>query len=342
MDADLTSPIYSDDEAARLHFEALRWEGGVPVCFHCGVVGEAALVERDEAKAAARKKAGKKVQRPGLYYCRACDGQFTATMGTVFEDSHIPMRKWLLAMHLMNSSKKGISALQLQRNLALGSYRTAWFMAHRIREAMGPAGNEPPLGGEGMVIEADETYFGKTTEQPTVRKDGKPFMADRPEGKGKNRGTAGKRSVVALMERGGKVRTFHVGNADKSTVAQILAAAADARSRLHTDESHLYKGADRMFASHETVNHGAKEYARGDVTTNSVEGFFNVFKRGMTGVYQHCDEKYLQRYLIEFEWRHNHRQKLGYTDKERAALAIKGAVGKRLTLRHPKVQQAPA
>lgn len=345
MDADLTSPIYSDDEAARLHFEALRWEGGVPVCFHCGVIGEAALVERDEAKAAARKKAGKKVQRPGLYYCRACDGQFTATMGTVFEDSHIPMRKWLLAMHLMNSSKKGISALQLQRNLGLGSYRTAWFMAHRIREAMGPLTNkEPPLGGEGQVIEADETYYGNTKERPTLRKDGKPFMADRDDvsAKSRNRGPAGKRPVIALMERGGKVRTFHVANAAKSTVARILNENVARESRLHTDESHLYKGADRAFASHETVNHTRKEYARGDVTTNSVEGFFNVFKRGMTGVYQHCDEKYLQRYLIEFEWRHNHRQKLGYTDKERAALAVKGSVGKRLTLRMPKGQQAPA
>jgi hypothetical protein len=335
MEADLTSPIYSDDEAARLHFEALRWDGGVPVCFHCGVIGDAALVERDETKATERKKAGKKVQRAGLYYCRACGGQFTATMGTVFEDSHIPMRKWLLAMHLMNSSKKGISALQLQRNLGLGSYRTAWFMAHRIREAMAPLGEEPPLGGEGVVLEADETYYGPKAEKPTTKADGTPFSK-------RGGGPRGLRPVVALMERGGKVRTFHVGNADKSTVAHILAAAADKRSRLHTDESHLYRGADRMFASHETVNHSNKEYARGDVTTNSVEGFFNVFKRGMSGVYQHCDEKYLQRYLIEFEWRHNHRQKLGYSDKERAALAIKGAVGKRLTLRSPKGHQTAA
>lgn len=334
---DLTAPMFTDDEAARLHFEGLRWDGGVPVCFHCGVVGDATLVKRDEELAAKRKKKA----RQGLYYCRACGGQFTATMGTVFEDSHIPMKKWLLAMHLMNASKKGCSALQLQRMLGLGSYRTAWFMAMRIREAMAPLSNsEPPLGGEGKVVEADETYYGPKKERPTRRKDGQPFMADRPGAKGKGRGPAGKRSVVALMERGGSVRTFHVGDADKSTVAHILAASVDRKSRLHTDESPLYKGADRMFASHETVKHSAKEYARGDVTTNSIEGFFNVFKRGMNGVYQHCDEKYLQRYLIEFEWRHNHRQKLGYSDKERAALTVKNATGKRLTLRPLKGQQA--
>jgi len=323
--------IYTDDEAARAHLESLLWPDG-PVCPHCGVVDEATLMKG-------------KSHRPGLYNCRACDKPFTVTVGTIYERSHIPLHKWVYATHLMTASKKGISAAQLHRMLGFGSYRTAWFMAHRIREAMGPgSNNEPPLGGEGKVLEADETYYGPKAEKPTRRADGKPFMADRIDvpRKSRNRGPAGKRSIVALMERGGKVRTFHVGNADKSTVAHILAVAADKRSRLHTDESHLYKGADSMFASHETVKHTAKEYVRGDVTTNSVEGFFNVFKRGMNGIYQHCDEKYLQRYLIEFEFRHNTRAKLGVNDGERATLAIKGAAGKRLTLRQPQGVQASA
>ena len=155
--ADLTNPIFSDEAAARRHFEKLRWPGGEPICFHCGVVGEASAVARDEANVESRKKAGKKVAREGLYYCKACGKTFTATMGTIYEDSHIPLNKWMLATHLMNAGKRGVSAAELQRLLGFGSYRTAWFMAHRIREGMAAAGALPPLGGGGSIVEADET-----------------------------------------------------------------------------------------------------------------------------------------------------------------------------------------
>jgi transposase-like protein len=339
---DYSDPIYHDEDAARAHFEALRWEGGVPVCAHCGVVGEASKIERDEANAKAQKKAGKKVQRKGLYHCRACGKQFTATMGTIYEDSHIPLHKWMYATLLMQESKKGISALQLQRTLGLGSYRSAWYLAMRIREGMDQtsAGGLPPLGGEGKVLEADETYYGNVKEPRRTKKDGAPFAADTY--RGRNRGPANKRPVVAVLERGGKARVFHVGNANRETVDAILHANADKASRLMTDQSHLYKTIGKEFASHETVNHSEDEFIRGDVYTNTVEGFFSVFKRGMRGVYQHCDEKYLNLYVKEFEFRHNHRVALGYSDKERATLAVKGVVGKRLTLRPAKVQQGPA
>lgn len=336
MGANLTDPIFSDEAAARKHFEALRWEGGVPVCFHCGVVGESTPVKRDEARAAKQKKAGKKIARDGLYYCRACGGQFTATMGTVYEDSHIPLNKWMLATHLMNSCKRGVSALELQRQLGLGSYRTAWFMAHRIREGMGVDKNGDPLGGAGKVVEVDETYEGKVANPRTTRTTGEPFK------KGGKSGPSNKRAIIGLVERGGKARIVHVGTADKETLAALIQKHVDPASRLHTDESRLYKGADAHVASHETVRHSANEYARGDVNTNSVEGVFSQFKRGMIGVYGHCDEKYLGRYLTEFEFRHNNRAKLGVDDKERAARAVKGTVGKRLTLRQPKGQQVSA
>lgn len=340
MSANLTDPIFSDEAAARAHFESLRWEGGVPVCFHCGVVGDAAPVKRDEKRAAKKMKDPvkklRKIARDGLYYCRSCKGNFTATMGTVYEDSHIPLHKWLLATHLMNSCKRGISAVELQRQLGLGSYRSAWFMAHRIREGMGVDKHGEPLGGAGKVVEADETYQGKVKAPRTKSTSGREYT------KGGRSGPSNKRAVVALVERGGKARVFHVGNADKETVARIIQENVHPDSRLHTDESRLYTGADAHAATHETVRHSAGEYARGDVNTNSAEGFFGQFKRGMVGVYGHCDEKYLARYLKEFEFRHNNRAKLGVDDKERAARAVKGTVGKRLTLRMPKGQQAPA
>jgi transposase-like protein len=324
-----SAPMFHDDGAARAHLEKLLWPEG-PVCPHCGVVDEATLMVG-------------KSHRPGLYNCRACAQPFTVTIGTIFEDSKIPLHKWVLGMHLMAASKKGVSALQLQRMLGLGSYRTAWFMAMRIREAlrMEPMKRGGPMGGEGKVVEADETYFGNVANPRKVKKDGTPFRADSPtRRKGVNRGPANKRSVVALVERGGSARVFHVADADRETVAKLLLENVAPETRLHTDQSKIYRGAGKAFATHETVNHGEKEYVRGDVTTNSVEGFFGVFKRGMTGVYQHCGEKYLQRYVTEFEFRHNTRTALGYNDGERAALAIKGAAGKRLTLRPAKINGA--
>lgn len=328
-DAVLTDPIFHNEAAARAHFETLRWEGGVPVCFHCGVVGNATLVKRDEAKAAKRKKHA----RDGLYYCRDCGGQFTATMGTVYEDSHIPLHKWMLATHLMNSCKRGVSAAELQRQLGLGSYRTAWFMAHRIREGMGDSA-QGPIGGGGQIVEADETYYGRSNAG-----EGRETRATK---RTKHKDRRPKRVVVALVERGGKAKVFHVASADKETVAAIVQEHVHPASRLHTDESRLYTGADQHAAAHETVHHSSGEYVRGDVHTNSAENFFGQFKRGMVGVYGHCDEKYLARYLREFEFRHNHRVKLGFTDKERATRAVKGAVGKRLTLRPAKGVTATA
>ena len=315
--------IYSDDEAARKHLESLLWPDG-PICPHCGVINEATLMKG-------------KSHRPGLYNCRPCDKPFTVTVGTIYERSHIPLHKWVYATHLMTASKKGISAAQLHRMLGFGSYRTAWFMAHRIREAMKGSSGTAPLGGEGKIVEADETYFHKVETPATVRKDGKPFRASDPKYPDQrgNYGPANKRSIVVLCERGGKARTFHVAEANRETIEKILHANASTESRLHTDESSLYKRMGARFKTHETTKHSAKEYARGDVNSNSAEGFFNVFKRGMTGVYQHCGEPYLGRYLIEFEFRHNTRTKLGVNDKERAVLALKGAAGKRLTLRRP-------
>jgi len=311
---DPSDPIYNDDDAARAHLEKLLWPAG-PECPTCGAINEATLMKG-------------KSHRPGLYNCRACDKPFTVTVGTIYERSHIPLHKWVYATHLMTASKKGISAAQLHRMLGLGSYRTAWFMAHRIREAM--TGSEGgPLGGEGKIVEADETYYGKVAEPRTTRTDGKPY------GK-RGSGPANKRPVVALVERGGKAKVFHVGNADKETVARLVRENVAPESRLHTDESRLYTGANAHFATHETVKHSAGEYVRGDIHTNSAEGFFGVFKKGMTGVYQHCGEKYLARYLTEFEFRHNTRAKLGFNDGDRATLATKGATGKRLTLRQPQ------
>jgi transposase-like protein len=315
--------IYSDDEAARAHLEKLLWPEG-PVCPHCGVVDEATLMVG-------------KSHRPGLYNCRACDKPFTVTVGTIYERSHIPLHKWVYATHLMTASKKGISAAQLHRMLGFGSYRTAWFMAHRIREGMKGSSGTEPLGGEGKVVEADETYFGNVDEPATVRKDGKPFRADIKTGKKKygGRGPANKRSVVALVERGGKARTFHVAEVNRETIAPIVRGNVDPASRLHTDEAHVYKSDKVHPGVRESTKHAAGEYVRGDIHSNSAESFFNVFKRGMTGVYQHCGEAYLARYLVEFEFRHNTRTKLGVNDKERAALAVKGAAGKRLTYRLP-------
>jgi len=228
---------------------------------------------------------------------------------------------------LMCSSKKGISAHQLHRTLDIG-YKAAWFMCHRIREAMRDGGGLGPLGGEGKIVEADETYFGPTEKpRPSKQRKGRPYKVG-------SRGPRDKRPIIALVERGGSVRTFHVAHADKVTVGKIVTDNIARESRLHTDESRLYPDIGTLFASHETVKHSAKEYVRGDVHTNSAEGYFSIFKRGMKGVYQHCAEKHLHRYLAEYDFRYNHRSAVGIEDGERAALAVKSAAGKRLTYRN--------
>jgi len=309
----LTDPVFTDADKARRYVERERWPNG-PVCPHCGNV--------DQDKITGLKG---KAHRAGVYQCAECREQFTVTVGTVYERSKIPLNKWLAAIFLMNAGKKGTSAHQIHRMLGV-TYKTAWFMCHRIRESMREEGLEP-LGGQGKIVEADETYFGKSDAQRvSPQRKGRPYLK-----KGDKK--RNDRPVVSLVERGGRVRSFHVAVADKANVQAIVAANVARESRLMTDESRLYHGADQHFASHQTVKHSVGEYARGDVNTNSAEGYFSVFKRGMKGVYQHCAEKHLHRYLAEFDFRFNHRAALGFTDGERAALAIRNASGKRLTYR---------
>jgi transposase-like protein len=307
----LSQKHFHNEKAAYAFVEAHVWPDG-RVCPHCGVVGESGAL------------AGKST-RIGVYKCYACRKPFTVKVGTIFESSHVQLHKWLQAIFLLCSSKKGMSSNQLARTLEI-TLKSAWFLSHRIREAMRD-GKLGPMGGEGVVVEADETYQGRKREDRRggIGAHGTPFL------KG---GKAGmKRAIVSLVERGGSVRSFHVERADKVTVASIVTQNVRRESRLHTDESRLYRGADAHVAKHETVLHREKEYARGDVTTNSVEGYFSIFKRGMTGVYQHCSEKHLHRYLSEYDFRYNNRVALGVNDETRAVKALKGIVGKRLMYR---------
>lgn len=300
----LTNPIFTDPEAARQHLEAMRWAKR-RFCPHCGEAERTGLVES-------------KKHRPGLYYCRSCEKTFTVTVGTLFERSLVPLNKWMLAFHLMASSKKGMSAHQLHRMLGV-TYKTAWFMAHRIREAMADYGPDP-IGGEGKTVEADETYFGNKAKITTRTKRGKS-------------GLKSKRAVLSLVEREGQVRSFHLNSATKKNVTKVVNENIRRETKVFTDESKLYRGSDKTFAAHETVHHSSSEYVRGEVHTNTVEGYFSIFKRGMKGVYQHCAEKHLHRYLSEFDFRYNNRIALEVDDTMRAAKALKGIEGKRLTYR---------
>jgi transposase-like protein len=291
---------FTNADAARKHLEALLWPDG-PICAHCGVIAEATALKG-------------KSTRPGVYWCNACQKPFSVTVGSVYESSKVPLNTWLYANHLLCSSKKGISGHQLARMLGV-TYKTAWFMAHRIRAAMAPApGSEPPLGGDGFVVEADEAYIGKK------------------DGKRKHKGSGGyahKRTVLSLVERGGQIRSFKLGGNTRGDILPVIKANVDPASTLHTDGAQVYKFTGM---AHEAVDH-AKEYVRDGVHTNSAEGFFSIFKRGMVGTYQHCGEQHLQRYLAEFDFRMNHRIKLGYDDAARADIALQGITGKRLTYR---------
>lgn len=300
MTVNLKAKIYTDETAARKHLEKLHWPDGT-ICPHCGVVGEATELKGDST-------------RPGVWKCRACEKPFTVTVGTVFEDSKVPLTKWLMAAQLLTSSKKGISSHQLSRMLGV-TYKTAWFMSHRIREMMAPASSAAPMGGEGQVVEVDETYIG--------RKKGRTA----PKG-----GSGHKHAVVALVERGGAVRSVYTPTVGSGDVRKILRANVSQEAHIRTDENPVY-GQLVRYASHKKVNHSKDEYVRGDVYTNTVEGVFSIFKRGMVGTYQHCGEQHLQRYLNEFDFRYSHREKLGVNDAMRAEAALKGAKGKRLTYR---------
>jgi transposase-like protein len=316
----LTDPRFQDAEKAREWFEAQRWPNG-PFCPHCGNADPDAI----------RKLEGKS-HRPGLYQCAACREQFTVTVGTVYERSKVPLNKWLLAMHLLGSSKKGISAHQLHRVLEV-TYQTAWFMAHRIREAMKDSATAAPLGGSGKVVEADELYVGKR-EGPI--KHSRKRINWKPTKGGKS-GPAQKRVVIGLVERGGQVRTFHIEHATKESVRDVVVRNVSRESALHTDESRLYTSLGKEFDAHRTVHHASGEYVRYEdqvmVTTNTIENVFSVFRRGIHGIYQHCGEAHLHRYLAEFAFRHNHRSALGIEDTERVAQIAKQAHGKRLTYR---------
>ena len=324
MSANLQNPIFHDEAKAREWLEARVWPQG-PVCPHCG--------NADPARIRSLKG---KAHRAGVYQCNEveCRKQFSVTVKTVFERSKIPLTKWLAALFLLVSSKKGISAHQIHRSLGI-TYKSAWFLMHRLREAM-KDGSLGPLGGTDKVVEADETYWGNRSRSKVTYelRDG-AWHAIRP-------GHANQMKVASLVERGGHVRSVHVAYITANAAREILVRNADRASHLMTDESNVYTSVGREFASHSTVNHGEKEYARGPVTTNTIEGCFSIFKRGMRGTYQHCGEKHLQRYLTEFDYRYNTRTALGWTDQMRAEKLAAGIVGKRLTYRRAGEEQTAA
>lgn len=305
MESALSDRHFHDEAAAYRFVESRVWPTG-PICPHCGGVDRISPMKG-------------KSTRIGAYKCYQCRKPFTVKVGTIFESSHVPLRHWLQAMFLLCSSKKGISANQLARTLGC-TLKTGWFIGHRLREAMKVVG-VAPMGGDDKVVEADETYFGDRAVITKRTKRGKA-------------GLGSKRAIVSLVERGSSIRSFHVATADQYTVEKILRQNIIRGSRVHTDESKLYNDV-RMFADHETVKHSRGEYVRGDVHTNSVEGSFSVFKRGMKGTYQHCAEKHLHRYLAEFDFRYNNRVALGVGDVARMEQALKGIVGKRLTYKTP-------
>lgn len=294
----ITAPHFHDETKAREHLEAIRWPEG-PTCPHCGSFN-------------ATRLEGKK-HRAGLVQCNDCREQFTVTVGTVFERSKVPLHKWLLCNHLLCASKKGMSAKQIERMLGV-TYKTAWFMCHRIREAMKTDGTDGPLGGPDAVVEADETYVG---------------------GKAKNRATrrpAPKKAVVALVERDGHVRSFHVANVNAKHLRGLIVTNVDRRSHLMTDESVVYTSVGREFNGHSVVNHSAKQYVTtgGFKHSNTAENFFSIFKRGVIGTYHHMSEAHLARYTGEFDFRYNTR---AMSDGERADIALSRIGGKRLTYR---------
>ncbi len=305
MAFDITNPIYNDADKARIHLEQQLWPEG-PVCPHCASQHATAL----EGKA----------HRKGLYQCNSCREQFSVMVGTVFERSKIGLHKWVLATHLMAASKKGMSAKQIERMLGV-TYKTAWFMMHRIREAMSPSDNNEgtdPIGGAGKVVEADETFVGGKAKNAHKSK---PIPTKQP--------------VVALVERGGKARAKHVADVTAKTVREVLVTHASRKSELNTDDALIYYWLGKEFAKHQSVNHSAGEYVGKDgaATTNTAESFFALIKRGMMGTFHSVSEAHLQRYVDEFVFRWNHRIALGCDDHTRANAIVKGAAGKRLTYR---------
>ncbi len=297
----LSRPEFHNEEAAYAYVEARVWADGRK-CPHCGET------ERTG-------KLGGKSTRIGTYKCYACRKPFTVKIGTIFESSHVPMNLWLQAIYLMCASKKGISSNQLHRTLGV-TLKTAWFMSHRIREAMRPDGNVE-FGSRGGVVEADETFIGKDPAKPKTKT---------------ARGWAHKMKVLSLVDREtGRAKSIVVDDLTKKTVVAILRENVAKEATVHTDEAYHYKGIAADFAGHDFVRHSADEYVRGDVHTNTIEGFFSIFKRGMKGVYQHCGKKHLHRYMAEFDFRYSNRAALDVSDVLRADIALLGVKGKRLT-----------
>jgi transposase-like protein len=303
MSDELNNATFQDETKAREWLEAQLWPNG-PVCPHCGVLEVSTPI----------------ATRAGWYQCNSCRKQFSVTVGTLFERSHIPLNKWLMAAFLICASKKGMSTHQLHRMLGV-SYKSTWFMMHRIREAM-REGKLGPLGGAGKFVEVDETYVGGKARNRAYRE-------PRP-----------KEAVMALVEREGTVRSFHLRTATvtAATVRPIIAEVLSTDSHLRTDESGIYWKIGEEFASHRTVNHSANEYVRGDAHTNTIDGYFSILKRGIYGTYHHVSQTHLKRYLGEFDFRYNYRTALGFTDRERATIALKGIVGKRLTYRRTRTE----
>jgi transposase-like protein len=330
MTANLQNPIFTDETKAREWLEARVWPNG-PVCPHCGATG-------DDVKAL-----NGKAHRPGLYQCSQCREQFTVTVKTVFERSKIPLSKWLAALFLMTASKKGVSAHQVHRSLGI-SYKSSWFMCHRLREAMRQGGLLPPMGSKSGIVESDETYVG-TVEGEGGREAARARIRRAKKGRP---GRSHKNAVLTLVERGGRARSFHISGSAISDIMPIVRENVSREATIMTDEAKHYYDIGKEFSGHATVTHSADEYVRHEVWidkadklhvepihTNTVEGYYSIFKRGMKGVYQHCSEKHLHRYLAEFDFRYNTRAKLGFNDLMRAEALASGIKGKRLTYRRP-------
>jgi transposase-like protein len=312
-EAILNQPQFQDADKAREYLEALRWPNG-PVCPHCGSVNDKHLALKGKA------------YRAGLFKCADCYEQFTVTVGTVFERSKIKLNVWLQAAYLMSASKKGISAKQLERMLGV-TYKTAWFMAHRIREAMTPGFSAGPMGSGGGAVEVDETYYGRSSTVSHL-----PIE--------RRRGPGYKMPIVSLVDRTtGEKRSFHMPTVNSHTLKAVINSQVARSAHLMTDESRLYTLTGRGYNQHSVVNHSHDEYARGEVTTNTVESSFSILKRGITGTFHSVSEKHLQRYCNEFDFRWNTRQSQGYSDTDRALAALKGIAGKRLTYRRIGNQQ---
>ncbi|GGY95631.1 IS1595 family transposase [Novosphingobium colocasiae] len=302
----LSKPYFHNEEAAFTYLEGIVWADGT-TCPHCGGVDRITKVKANPVKRI----------REGLWRCGDCKKQFTVKVGTVFEHMRLPLHKALQAVYLMTSSKKGISAHQLHRVLEI-TYKSAWFLAHRIREAMRD-GDLSAFGGNGGIVEVDETFIGKL------------------KGVEKKRAFHHKMKVLALVDRdSGKARTMVIDNVKAETLMPIVIANVSREARIMTDEHSGYRDAGKWFAGHGTTSHGKGEYVNlqdRTIHSNTVEGYFSIFKRGMKGIYQHCGEQHLHRYLAEFEFRYNNREKLGYNDTYRSECALNGIVGKRVSYR---------